>query len=127
MRKCEQTLTKWDGAAGAAVMYVTESRHDEVATVTLTLANQHKDRRRPHTDTGAHVRAHNSSAHASMCERTHVCTHAPPIEFWDRNLLFVRAVSKRGVIMVHPDMSELELCLSWLPALPSKSAWFPSD
>lgn len=39
MSKCEHTLTNWDGAAGAAVMYVTDPAHDEVATVTLKLAH----------------------------------------------------------------------------------------
>lgn len=39
MRKCEHTLTNWDRGTGVAVMYVTDSAHDEVATVTLILAH----------------------------------------------------------------------------------------
>lgn len=39
MRKCEHTLTNWDRVTGLVVMYVTDSAHDEVATVTLALAH----------------------------------------------------------------------------------------
>lgn len=39
MNMCEHTLTNWDRVTGVVVMYVTDSAHDEVATVTLTLAH----------------------------------------------------------------------------------------
>lgn len=55
-----------------AVMYATDPAHDEVATVTLTLAKQ--DTHGPHTDTKTHL-LHNSSTHANVCVHTESDTH----------------------------------------------------
>lgn len=69
MRKCEHTLTDWGRVTGVAVMYVTDSAHDEVATVTLTLAhNYDNDRHRPHVDTRTHT-----------CSPTQTCVHTHTI------------------------------------------------
>ena len=39
MRELEHTLTNWDRETRVVVMYVTDSAHDEVPTVTLMLAH----------------------------------------------------------------------------------------
>lgn len=59
-------MTRQDQVTGTPVMYVTESAHDEVATVTHWLNKTKTD-----TDhTQQHV-LHNSSTHANMCAYTH--------------------------------------------------------